>query len=122
MRSYDVAVASLAIGAPTKWTDNVIAHNALPGVMKIQRGVARRISHTALLQLVIARQLQTAMGMSAHDAVRIGLALVESGVVHHGPISISIDLAALERQLAPRIAHALESAPTRPRGRPPKRS
>ena len=29
MRLYDVAVTSLAIGAPVKWTDNLIAQAAL---------------------------------------------------------------------------------------------
>ena len=44
MRSYDVAVASLAIDATSKWTDNILSQHAVLGVISARRGVARRIS------------------------------------------------------------------------------
>ena len=124
MRSYDVAITSLAIDAPAKWTDNLLSQYAIPGVVTTQRGVARRIPHAALLLLAVVRELHTGVGMSVRDAVALAPRLLDdaSGGAHSGGhLRVVLDRVALERDLATRLRHALESAPSPRRGRPPRR-
>ena len=123
MRSYDVAIASLTIDAPTKWTDNLLSQYRLPDVISARRGVARRISFPALMRLAIIRQLHTRLGLGVGNAIRIASELLDSersGVYESGQIRLSFDRPGLERSLNARLAEALESAPAPRRGRPPK--
>ena len=125
MRTYDVAIASLAIDAPVKWTDNVLSQYAIPGVITTQRGVARRIPHAALLVLAVARELHEGLGLSVRDAVAMAPALLDEGAAgahSGGHLRVVLDRSAFERDVAARLRHALESAPSPRRGRPPKRS
>ena len=125
MRSYSVAVASLAIDAPVKWTDNVLSQHGVPGVQSDTRGVARRIPDSSLIVLSIGRQLHTRLGLGVADALRVAAELLnshESGVVEYGQIRLAVDLTALRREVDIRLLDALESAPTPRRGRPPGRS
>lgn len=124
MRTYDVAVASLAIGATTKWTDNVLSHHAISGVVAVQRGVTRKIPRPALFLLAVARELHAELGMSVRDALGLAARLLadEAGGVHgSGHVRVTLDRPALERDLDRRLRDALESAPEVRRGRPPKR-
>lgn len=124
MRTYDVAVASLAIGAPTKWTDNVLSQQLVPGIVTERRGVARKIPHAALLVLALARELHADAGLSVRDAIAMAPRLLESGgdgVLASGHLRVSLDREAFERDLTARLRHALESAPVPRRGRPPQR-
>ena len=125
MRSYDVAVASLAIDAPAKWTDNLLSQHTIPNVLSEHRGVARRITHHALVRIAIVRQLHVRLGVSVADAVRIAAQLLDSrpaGVHASGQLTLTLDLEELERALDARLAEVLESAPApgadgRPEGR-----
>lgn len=122
MRLYSVAIASLAIDAPQKWTDNVISQHELPEILSSQRGVARRVSHSALLHLALTRNLHVRLGMSVRDAVALAqelLAREEGADAWRGPVHIICDRAALARAVDVRLRAALESAPTPRRGRPP---
>jgi hypothetical protein len=124
MRHYTVAIASLAIDAPRKWTDNLLSHHDIPGVVGERRGIARRISHLALLHLALAREVHLNLGATVHDAVAIaGRLLAEQGaaVLECGHLRVILDRSALERALGLRLRDALESAPTPRRGRPPRR-
>lgn len=124
MRTYDVAVASLAIDAPAKWTDNLLSHHAVPGVVAEQRGVARRIPYDALRFLAVARELHVRLRLGVRDAVEMAAALLsnDEGVVHPGGhLRVSLDRSGLERELDVRLRDALESAPAPRRGRPPIR-
>lgn len=125
MRSYDVAIASLAIGASRKWTDNVIAQYSLPGVISVRRGVARRIERPALMLLALARELHVGMDMSVRQALSLAHELLqegEGGGVRRGVLLIDVDRDALEGALDDRLREALESAPAPRRGRPPRRA
>ena len=125
MRSYDIAVASLAIGAPIRWTDNAISQHLIPGVTGRQRGVTRRIAHSALVTLAVVRQLHILLGLSVRDAVSMAIALLDSsgpGVPGSGQLRVTLDRPALEQAIEHRLRDALESAPARPRGRPPGRT
>ena len=125
MRSYDVAVASLAIDAPMRWTDNTLSQHHIPGVSSQERGVTRRIAHPALLTLAVVRQLHVLLGMSVRDAVAMASRLLDSpgeDVPGSGQLRVSLDRPALEHLVEHRLREVLESAPTRRRGRPPGRT
>jgi hypothetical protein len=124
MRHYDVAVASLAIAAPLKWTDNLLSHHQLAGVVGGRRGVARRLSHSAVLHLALARDLHVHLGLTVRDAVAIAAELLadgSDGVLQRGQLRVIVDRPALERTLDLGLRDALESAPSPPRGRPARR-
>jgi hypothetical protein len=125
MPAYDIAVASLAIQAPIKWTDNVLSQHVVAGVVPARRGKARRIPYPTLLHLALTRDLHSALGLSVRDALelaRLLLADSEEGVVERGVVRIRLDRAALERALDHRLRDALESAPSLRRGPPRRRA
>ena len=122
MRSYDVAIASLAIDAPSKWTDNLLSQHRLPDVVSERRGVARRISYSGLVRLALIRQLHVELALGVGDAVRVADQLLDSGgtgVYESGQLRLTVDRPALERALDLRLTEVLESAPAPRRGRPP---
>jgi hypothetical protein len=125
VRFYDVAMTSLAIDAPLKWTDNVLSQHDVTDVVADRRGVARRLPHSALVHLALTRELHVSVGLSVRDALELALELLTqndaaSGVfeVRRGHLRISCDRSALERTLERRLREALESAPSPRRGRP----
>jgi hypothetical protein len=123
VRFYDVAVTSLVIRAPQKWTDNLLSQHTVPDVVAQRRGVARKIPHSALIRLALVRQLHTELGMSVRDALAMADWLLRpdsDGVHQRGHLRVTIDRAALERALDERLRDTLESAPAPPRGRPPR--
>ena len=123
MRSYDVAIASLAVDAPLKWTDNLLSQHRLPDVVSERRGVARRISYSGLVRLALIRQLHVELALGVGDAVRVADQLLDSGgtgVHESGHLRLTVDRPALERALDLRLAEVLESAPAPRRGRPLK--
>ncbi len=124
MRGYDVAIASLAIDAPPKWTDNLLSQHAVPGVVAARRGVSRRISRTALLHLALARELHVQLGLGVRDALALATELLASDAdtpIARGSLRLHSDRAVLERSVDLRLREALESAPNPRRGRPPRR-
>ncbi len=124
MRSYDVAVTALVVDATSKWTDNLLTHHTIPDVVTARRGVARRISHSALVRIALIRQLHVRLGLGVADAVSLAARLLDSealGVHECGQLSIAVDLPALELAVGERLASVLESAPAPRRGRPPRR-
>lgn len=125
MRSYSVAISSLAIGAPPKWLDNLLSHFHVPNVAMERRGVARRIPHSSLLLLALARELHLELDLGVRDALALAsdLLAADGGVVSRGGhLHVTCDLLALERAVSSRLRDALESAPTPRRGRPAGRS
>lgn len=125
MRSYSVAVSSLAIGAPLKWLDNLLSHFPLPEVGSERRGVARRIPHSALVRLALARELHIELGVGVRDALALAgdlLSSSEGAVSRGGHLRVTCDRRALELSVGARLRDALESAPAPRRGRPAGRS
>lgn len=121
MRFYTVAIVSLAIDAPVKWTDNILSHHEIAEVVAEKRGIARRIPHRALLRLALIRQLQQEVGVGAREAVTISATLLGAGAreVRVGSsVSLRLDVPSLEQLVAVRLQAALESAPAPRRGRP----
>jgi hypothetical protein len=123
LRSYSVAVSALVIDAPIKWLDNLLSHFPVPEVHTERRGVARRIPHSALLRLALARELHTELGVGVRDALTLAaelLAVGDAAVSRGGHLRVTFDRPALERMVSDRLRDALESAPTPRRGRPPQ--
>lgn len=125
MRSYSVAVSSLAIDAPQKWLDNLLSHFPIPDVDSKRRGVSRRIPHSALIRLALTRDLHFALGIGVRDALVLAGEILESdsGTVScGGHLRVTCDRLLLEQHVDRRLRDALESAPTPRRGRPGGRS
>jgi len=125
VRSYSVAVTSLTIGAPTKWTDNLIAHHDIEGVRSQARGIARAVSWTGLVRIALIRDLHIRLGCGVREAVELANAVLRApaGEASVGLwLTLSIDRVTLERDLQRRLAEVLESAPRPRRGRPPRRA
>lgn len=121
MRFYDVAMASLAIDAPVKWTDNVLSQHHVNDVVAARRGVSRRIPRTALVSLALTRALHLTLGMSVRDALALAhdvLSSDDGASATRGHLRLLCDRVALERALDLRLRDALESAPAPKRGRP----
>jgi len=125
VRSYSVAVSSLAIDAPLKWLDNLLSHYPVPDVGAERRGVARRIPHSALLLLALTRELHVELGLGVRDAIGLAADLLgaNGGIVSRGGhVRVTCDRPALERRVSERLHDALESAPSPRRGRPSRHS
>ena len=119
MRVYDVAVASLAIDAPQKWTDNVLSQHDVPGIDVARRGVARRIPHATLLHLALTRELHAILGLSVRDALPLAQRLLSAEgnqEVRRGSVRLVLDRDHLDRTVERRLRDALESAPMPRRG------
>jgi hypothetical protein len=124
VRFYDVAMASLAIDAPLKWTDNVLSQHDVAGVVVARRGVSRRIPHATLLHLALTRELHSLLGLSVRDALPLArelLSLDGTPGVQRGSVRLTVDRALLDRTVERRLREALESAPTPRRGPPARR-
>jgi hypothetical protein len=124
MRRYSIAVTSLAIGAPVKWTDNLIAHHAVPDIRSSARGIAREVSWAGLVRIALIRELHLELGCGVRDAVALADRLLHAPdhTVAVGRWStLGFDRRALESDLARRLAEALETAPRPRRGRPARR-
>ena len=121
MRFYSVAIASLTIEAPQKWTDNLLAHHELPEVRSVTRGVARRVSWAGLVRIWLIRELHVRLGCGVREAVALS-ELVLGSSTGQTPLgrwlSLSIDRVAVESALQRRLAEVRESAPRPRRGRP----
>lgn len=125
MRLYSVAVTSLAVGAPLKWTDNLVAHHDIPEVRSSRRGVARGVSWAGVVRIAVIRALHREVGCGVQEAVALSNALLKApnGVMTlGGQLTLAVDRVALERELQARLADVLESAPRPRRGRPARRS
>jgi hypothetical protein len=121
VRSYSVAVSSLAIHAPQKWTDNLLSQYEIPDVARRRRGVSRGVSWPALLRIALIRELHERLGCGVRSAVSLAAELLESpnsGSPAEASVSIVLDRAVLEQRLRRRLEEALESAPRPRRGRP----
>ena len=124
MRSYDVAMASLAIDAPPKWTDNVLTQHEVAGVTPARRGLARRVPHATLMHLALTRELHVEVGLGVRDALHLARQLLSTdgaAGVQRGSVRLVLDRALLDRTVERRLRDALESAPAPRRGRPARR-
>jgi len=124
MRSYSIAVVSLAIGAPEKWTDNLIAHHDIPDVRSRARGVSRGVAWSGLVRIALIREIHLELGCGVREAVALAELLLRApaGTTVTGRwLTVAFDRATLEQELQRRLIDVLESAPRPRRGRPARR-
>ena len=123
VRLYNVAVTSLAVEAPVKWTDNLIAHHDIPEVRSSRRGVARGVSWSGVVRIAVIRMLHLELGCGVLEAVALADALLRdpNGRVVLGRLTLAVDRVTVEREVQARLADVLESAPRPRRGRPARR-
>lgn len=121
MPAYDLATTAFAVGVPRKWLDNLTSHHDLPGVQARKRGVSRAFSFEAVVLVSFIRALTNDLCVPVWRAVELATAV--SGdpagalALPHG-ITVSVDTAALARQVQQHLLEAAESVPRIPRGRP----
>ena len=121
MRAYTVATAAVTLNVPSKWLDNVLSQNDIPGVVRVRQGVARRLTPKAILMLDLAIHLTRGLDASVPSAIELATTLSSEGRIRlSSGLTITADLALLEAELSERLAHAVEIAPSPRRGRPPR--
>lgn len=122
MRAYTVATTAVTLKVPPKWLDNVLSQNDIEGVIKKRQGVPRRLTPQAVITLDLALRLTKALDAAIPVALRLAQRLREDshdqGIDAGHGLRISIDLRLLEADVMERLAHAVEIAPSPPRGRP----
>lgn len=121
-RAYTVATASLTLGVPIKWVDNILSHHTISGVRQERQGIARRLSIEGLLTLALIALLVNELGLSTVRAIPVAERLIKSGGRYSaaGGLIIELDLAAFRSVLFEQLERAVEIAPIPQRGRPPK--
>ena len=125
MRLYSIAVVSLAIGAPPKWTDNLIAHHQIEDVRSRARGVSRGVAWNGLVRIALVRELHLELGCGVRESVALADRLLReaTSTASKGPwLTLSLERSAFEQNLQRRLAEVLESAPRPRRGRPARRA
>jgi hypothetical protein len=122
---YDLPAVAHAVDFDIKQLDNLLSRNALPGVEKNKRGVARRLTPEVTVAIRLAKELAEALGLSPGSLLAIASRITRE---HHEHLALGefctlrIDLAALRASTLARLDSAVEVVGRRRRGRPPKRS
>jgi hypothetical protein len=121
-RAYTVATAAVALDTTTKWLDNVLSHNTIPGVIQARQGVARRITVEGLLTLSLVLLLTAELDTTIEAAIDIARKMVAGSGTFESPnrLTVRLDLDAFSSKLIGQLEHAVEVAPRPRRGRPPK--
>ena len=122
MRAYSSAVVANALEVDRRWLDAVIAQNHIAGVQRERQGVSRAISPAAVLTIAVAIELMQALQTPVAGALHLAKALLlDAG--EHSPaagMTVRIDIHAIERRMAARLAEAVDAHPPPRRGRPPR--
>jgi hypothetical protein len=124
MPLYNTATVAAAMGVTPKRLDNLLSHNKIDGLRAGPQGVARRLSVNTVTILMLARDLIDAAGIPASVAIRMASRMVNSpnGEIEPAPgFHIRIQKEAFHEKVLARLSRAVEMAPTKRRGRPPKR-
>ena len=124
MPLYNSATTASALGLSPKWLDNLLSHNDIAGVQAETQGVSRRLSLSAVLTIALAKELIDNLNVSS--AAGLGLAhellqLPDSTLAIGPHLQLRLSLTSLRASVLEQLSHAVETAPTPRRGRPPKR-
>ena len=123
MRAYSTAVVATALGVTRRWLDTVAAASRIPGVRPARQGKSRAITPQAIVTIAVAMELAERLGASLPFALDVAGELVEHGVYRPIPeLVVHLDVAAIERRVAVRLAEAVEANPPARRGRPARRA
>lgn len=124
MPVYDLAAVAHALDFDLKQLDNLLSRNALPGVERRRRGIARRLTPDVAVVICLARELSEALGVSIGTLLPVANS-IERGATNEVRlgeyVTLHIDRAALRTSTLARLDAAVEVIGTRRRGRPPGR-
>lgn len=124
MPVYDLTAVAHALDVDLKQLDNLLSRNALPGVEKRRRGVARRLTPDVAVVIRLARELSEALGVSVGALLSVANAIERGATneVQFGEfVTLHVDRDALRTSTLARLDAAVEVIGTRRRGRPPGR-
>jgi hypothetical protein len=120
---YDLAAVAEAVNLDQKQLDNLISRNALPGVERKNRGVARRLTSDVAVTLCLARELAVAFEVPLAKALPFAQKVIGSGAIDLDLgqfMTLRVDEPALRASIAGRLDTAVEIVGRRRRGRPPR--
>ena len=121
---YDLAAAAHALEVDLKQLDNMLSRNALPGIAKKKRGLARRLTPDVVVVVRLAKEMADALEVSPGSLFNVAqrIAIEDCQELALGPFaSLHVDLAALRAATTERLNNAVEAVGRRPRGRPARR-
>ena len=122
MPFYSVSAVAEAVGMSEKQLDNMLSRNALVGVERKARGVARRISADAAVTINLASGLSESLRVPIGAAIGIATQLQTTNehVIGVGAfLTLRADMTALRIATLARLDMAVETVGRRRRGRPP---
>jgi plasmid maintenance system antidote protein VapI len=98
----------------------LIAQNQIDGIRRQRQGISRAISPSAVLTVAVALELSGALGTPPREALDLAKAvLLGEGEHRQGElVTVRVDVRAVERRMAIRLAEAVEAHPQPRRGRP----
>ena len=122
MPVYDLTAVAHALDVDLKQLDNLLSRNALPGVEKRRRGIARRLTPEVAVVIRLARELSESLGVSVGALLPVANA-IERGATNEVRVgefaTLHVDRDALRTSTLARLDAAVEVIGTRRRGRPP---
>ena len=124
MPLYNTATTASALRVTPKWLDNLLSHNDLTGVQSESQGVSRRLPLSAVMAITLAKQLIDQLGIPSSMSVRLAEELLRNGdgtLAVSPQLHLNVALDSLRESVMEQLSHAVETAPSPRRGRPPKR-
>jgi hypothetical protein len=122
-RAYNTSTVAAALQCSSKWLDNLLSHHSVAGVEHTRQGVARRISHEAVLVIHIAKTLVDQLNLPLGAALPIAEQMASGGPLRLAEgISLQLERPRAEQELAELLFNGVQAAPPKRRGRPPKRA
>ena len=121
MPVYDLAAVAHALDLDLKQLDNLLSRNALPGVERKRRGIARRLTPEVAVVIRLAKELSEGLGVSAGSLLSVAYA-IERGDTDEVRLAefltLHVDRNAVRTSTLARLDTAVEVVGTRRRGRP----
>ena len=124
MPVYDLSAVAHATDFDAKQLDNLLSRNALPGVEKKRRGVARRLTPDVAVAIRLAKELSEALGVPPGSLLAVASRIQRDGrdEIEMGSFAtLRVDLSLLRACTLARLDNAVEVVGRRRRGRPPRR-
>ena len=125
MPVYDLTAVAHAVDLDPKQLDNLLSRNALPGVHKKRRGLARKLTPDVVVVIRLAKDLADGFQLSIGSLLALSQQIANGNRIELdlGPfVTVRIDLNALRTTTLSRLDEAVEAVGRRPRGRPPRRT
>lgn len=123
MPVYDLAAVAQAVDLEEKQLDNLISRNALRGLEKNRRGIARRFTPELVVMIKLAKDIGDTLGLPTGSLFPVADRVMQSGgELNVGSFGVlQVDLTSLRESIIARLGTAVEEVGRRKRGRPPTR-